>query len=696
MRSKFIFLLSLVILVSWIGVLGAVCYGAGNVINSTTISDGCTLDVAGTYIMSGESFQLNGSVGGAIAINDHNIILDCNGSTLEGNRSEGENSFVGIFTDYDNVTIKNCILLDYDRAIRTFTSAENDTIFNNTINNSNYGIMISYGYANVTSNTIINSTSFSVYLENSNYSIFDNNDGYGATYSYFYLTNSFYNNFTNNNLSRFNDLIFHEAIDLRSSDNNYFYNNTLSNTYFYGFRIEVDSEYNQFINNTVENVDRGFYFNSASYNNITGNLIQNVTTNEDSFNVGVHLINGSNNNLLKDNNISEYGSVGILVMHNSSNNNIFDNYFYGININDRSSYSANDVKDFPCSIKLVKLYKSFLTQSQEGDYNVNSLLNNFSSLNSFINISGNSFSDTDCFLHSEGFDNVTHDLSNYVYRSYFFPTFLSGQTKLWLSNSFNNISRYESGIYNFYQAGYNQVYYGNISQFLDYQYYQNINDTTNYQLNLYNLTNALIYFSNNSVACSDIATCDGNINITLTPNNYSYVLDNFNLTEGTTRANSPVAFSYTSNTEKHINSSLLEPINATVVFNVLSCDTLGTVSYTSDTGTYTQSYSESDYTCTNNVLTLTVNGIETATASNVITLAYNQASVDICDGFDDAASTFITFFVIIIIVSIAGLILFFLLGSGEEVDLNTIAFALIVAGISLSIGATIILRIGGC
>ena len=74
----------------------------------------------------------------------------------------------------------------------------------------------------------------------------------------------------------------------------------------------------------------------------------------------------------------------------------------------------------------------------------------------------------------------------------------------------------------------------------------------------------------------------------------------------------------------------------------------------------------------------------------------NQASLDICEGFGDAGSTFTSFFAIIIIVGVAGLILFLFLGDGEEIDLGAIAFALIMVGFVLSIGTSIIFKIGGC
>lgn len=116
----------------------------------------------------------------------------------------------------------------------------------------------------------------------------------------------------------------------------------------------------------------------------------------------------------------------------------------------------------------------------------------------------------------------------------------------------------------------NNLFISDIITISDNYYYQN-NYTTNSILQLYNKTESLVYFSNNSIACSDISNCNGNINITLTPNNYSYILDNFNLTEGVTRQFSPLSISGSS-TSKTITSQLSQAINATVVVNVGKCN----------------------------------------------------------------------------------------------------------------------------
>lgn len=151
--------------------------------------------------------------------------------------------------------------------------------------------------------------------------------------------------------------------------------------------------------------------------------------------------------------------------------------------------------------------------------------------------------------------------------------------------------------------------------------FTNINATYNAKIGFYGITNALIYYSNYSIAGnSNINSNDGNITVTIQPNNYSYVLDNFNLTEGTPRTNSPLWFSSSSNTIKHIASNLTNTINSTIVFNVIDCN-IASITYVSNSSD--TSYSPA-YTCSNNAVTIPLlNGIEQSSNSNVITISYS-------------------------------------------------------------------------
>lgn len=197
----------------------------------------------------------------------------------------------------------------------------------------------------------------------------------------------------------------------------------------------------------------------------------------------------------------------------------------------------------------------------------------------------------------------------------------------------------------------------------NYVLLNNTNPTESYVITSSSALNT--FFHNTTSLCNgssaNINSNDGNINITLNPNQYCYVLDNFNLTENQNRANSPLWFSQSSLTEKHIASNLSEVINATVVINVDSCK-LDTLTYTSDTGAYTRTYTASELTgnCTNKVLTLEISGIEPAVSSNIITVTYEYDHEELsltCSALIDGFGSFGELLALIVIVLVFGFVL---------------------------------------
>ena len=201
----------------------------------------------------------------------------------------------------------------------------------------------------------------------------------------------------------------------------------------------------------------------------------------------------------------------------------------------------------------------------------------------------------------------------------------------------------------------------------DYDRLFNENYNTTYNISLYQLTNSLIYFSNNSLACSDIATCDNNINITLTPNNFSYVLDNFNLTEGVTRQFSPLSISGSS-TSKTITSSLTDSITATVVVNVAQC---------SFSATYEGDGVNED-SCIDNIATFTLTDIPAQESE--LQLSYLDIN---CDANTSAGSVIILIFTALAIMSIS---LFLVIKRDElTIQILLVAFITIMVGIALFI-----------
>ncbi len=99
MKSNYLFIFIGIIIFLSIGFGNAVnCNTTNNIINSTSISNGCSLTSPNNvYTMLGETFNLNSSnSGNAIIIDGNNITLNCNGSTIYGNFSKTSFSFSGM------------------------------------------------------------------------------------------------------------------------------------------------------------------------------------------------------------------------------------------------------------------------------------------------------------------------------------------------------------------------------------------------------------------------------------------------------------------------------------------------------------------------------------------------------------------------------------------------------------------------
>jgi parallel beta-helix repeat protein len=75
-----------------------------------------------------------------LIIEGNNIVLDCNGHTIQG--ADNEHGTGVFFQGYNNITVKNCYIKDFNTGIEANTANEN-SIFNNNVNNSNwFGIRI--------------------------------------------------------------------------------------------------------------------------------------------------------------------------------------------------------------------------------------------------------------------------------------------------------------------------------------------------------------------------------------------------------------------------------------------------------------------------------------------------------------------------------------------------------------------------
>lgn len=137
--------------------------------------------------------------------------------------------------------------------------------------------------------------------------------------------------------------------------------------------------------------------------------------------------------------------------------------------------------------------------------------------------------------------------------------------------------------------------------------------TTSYSYSINELHSALLH--NTSSICSgsssDINSNDNNINITLNPNQFCYVLDNFNLTEGVSRENSPLEFYNPTSFVRHIDNQLDSTLNSTVVLASITSEP-SNVTYTSHAGNYVHFFNSSNWTynSTTDTLRFDLVGIE--------------------------------------------------------------------------------------
>lgn len=175
------------------------------------------------------------------------------------------------------------------------------------------------------------------------------------------------------------------------------------------------------------------------------------------------------------------------------------------------------------------------------------------------------------------------------------------------------------------------------------------------------LNNALIFNNSyNIYGSSVINDNDGNINLTIGDDEIIYILNNYEKSELYSRNLDPIWFSSSSNTEKHIASNLSDTVNVTVIFNVKDCDTIGSITYRTNSGNYTQNYTKSggwfyvgdSFTCSNNIVTLVL-PIENAENSNEINIYYNAGSLNACNASLNAFMSYITF------LGLLGIIIFF-------------------------------------
>lgn len=171
---------------------------------------------------------------GVIIINASNVVLDCNGAIINGTMTGSD---YGIYSrDYDNVTIKNCNVMNYLTGIELEMSSDS-TITHNNLSFNRYGIYLFYSDDSMVTNNNANSNKYK---------------GIG-------LASSSNNLVTNNNANANGDGIFLGSF----SQNNKIAGNNASSNKQAGIYIYGDSSSNKFSNNRMNNNLYGIYLGSC-------------------------------------------------------------------------------------------------------------------------------------------------------------------------------------------------------------------------------------------------------------------------------------------------------------------------------------------------------------------------------------------------------------------------------------------------
>ena len=282
----------------------------------------CDTAISNDYTFTGNidcSTSLWGNA--AISIAHSNVTLDCAGYSLIGNPDDRGIRLTN--SNFNNITIKNCNISGFDIGIEGF--ADNLTIFNNTLENVKYGLLLSnrgefedcnyigshyiYSNANITSNTI--------------YGTGSSNGGSGIDIRCFsdsqVIDNKIYT--TGNEWA---------ALDVGYGNNNVVANNFINNSGDSGLELDSDADEafcGEVYNNTVNYVEAGdgwrdlgaaLYLNGNFTDSCQVNIYNNTFSNSvygvfaDGGDGTPENMNNSlrlwNNNIFNNSNLSVYSS----------------------------------------------------------------------------------------------------------------------------------------------------------------------------------------------------------------------------------------------------------------------------------------------------------------------------------------------------------------------------------------------------
>jgi parallel beta-helix repeat protein len=236
----------------------------------------------------------------SVVVERDNIVVDGAGHTLQG--VGGGNGVT--LTGRNNVKIINISIRKFSSGI-VLSSSTNDTVAENIITGSGYGVYLDYSSnTNITGNNITANNWEGIYLGYSSNNSIIGNSVTGNTFDGIYLRSSSNNSIIGNYLKD-----NYNGIDLRhSSDNNSIYGNNITSNTRDGIELDYVANCNSIFGNSItSNVRNGIELWYSSDNNIYENAIA-----ENKY--GVWIGYSSNNSLCHNNFIDNTLQIQVSTM----------------------------------------------------------------------------------------------------------------------------------------------------------------------------------------------------------------------------------------------------------------------------------------------------------------------------------------------------------------------------------------------
>jgi len=246
------------------------------VTHAINISTCSSLNETGaTYYLTADI--INSSTSYCINISANNVTLDCQGHLIDGDDLADYGIWIyRSVEETTNITIKNCIVKDWDTANIHLENADENNIVNVTSSSSpDYGIYLRFSFFNIFSNITVNSNDAGINLKTSSSNTFrDITSSSNTHYGIIIYANSDNNTIANSTISNSIDAgLYFDEYDLDDPENNTIYNCLFNNS----VNVKIDdgiSNPNYF--NTTKQLGTRIYSNG---NYIGGNYYTNSTGN---------------------------------------------------------------------------------------------------------------------------------------------------------------------------------------------------------------------------------------------------------------------------------------------------------------------------------------------------------------------------------------------------------------------------------